>query len=72
MGLAKFALGIAIACNHIAYTIALLQIALIDHIINQFGQADANPTNTPMVAGFQIVCPNTMIPVSEAVTSWIQ
>jgi hypothetical protein len=48
---AKFTLGIAINCNHVAHTICLLQMAQIDHIVPKFNQTNAHPVDTPMVSG---------------------
>ena len=57
LGAAKFALGIAIAHDHPTHTIRLSQTALIDRIVEQFGQTDAHPVDTPMVLGLQILRP---------------
>ncbi len=50
LGLAKFALGIAISHDRPACTISLSQSAFINCVIERFGQTDAHPCDTPMVA----------------------
>ena len=50
----KYALGIAIVRDRASHTIALSQTALIDRIVEQFGQLDAHSIDTPMVPGIQI------------------
>ena len=45
---AHFCIGIAISHNRLDRTISISQAALINHIIQQFGQADADPLSTPM------------------------
>jgi hypothetical protein len=59
LGEAKFALGISISRNRADRTISLSQTALIDRIVAEFGQADAHPVDTLMVAGLnlQLVLP---------------
>ena len=44
----KDLVGIAISCNCTDRTISISQTALIDHIIQQFGQTEADPISTPM------------------------
>jgi hypothetical protein len=51
LGPAKFALGIAFSRDHVARTITLSQTAFIDKVVNRFNQADAHPSEMPMVAG---------------------
>ena len=72
LGAAKFALGISIAHDRSSRTIHLSQAALIDRIVEQFGQTDAHPTDTPMVLGLQILRPDPAIPVSSAIASWME
>jgi hypothetical protein len=48
LGEARFCVGIAISRNRADRTISISQTALIDRIIQQFGQADADPISTPM------------------------
>jgi len=68
LGPIKFALGIAIERN--ADTISLSQTAFIDRIIEQFGQTDAHPIDTPMVAGLQLRHLDKSIPIPSEVTKW--
>jgi hypothetical protein len=72
LGPVKYALGIAITRDRKSRTISLSQTALIDRIVEQFGQLDAHPTDTPMVAGYKVVRPDKTIPVSETEADWIQ
>ena len=72
LGTAKFVLSITIECDCADHSICLSQTVLIDCIVKQFGQMDAHPIDTPMVARLQIVCPDKSIPVTEPVASWIQ
>ena len=72
LGAVKYALGIAIVRDRASRTISLSQTALIDRIVEQFGQLDAHPVDTPMVLGTQIVRPDKTIPISEPVASWSQ
>jgi hypothetical protein len=72
LGAIKYALGIAIHWNLSNHTISLSQMALIDHIIEQFGQTNAHHVDTPMVTGLQIVCPDKSAPISSTLASWIQ
>lgn len=51
LGEAKFCVGIAISRDRTARTASLSQTALIDRIISQFGQSDADPISTPMDEG---------------------
>jgi hypothetical protein len=72
LGPVKYALGIAVQRDRQNHTIALSQTALIDRIVEQFGQSDANHVDTPMVAGLQIIRPDKSMPIDSAVASWIQ
>ena len=72
LGDAKFALGIAISCNLDLQTITILQTALIDCVIEQINQANANPLDTPMVASLQLCRPDKSAPISSYITSWMQ
>ena len=58
LGEARFCVGIAITHNRNRCTISLSQTALIDKIINQFGQVDANPVSTPMDPGLKLSRPD--------------
>ena len=71
LGPAKFALGIAISHDRSARTITLLQTAFIDRVIERFGQSDAHPCDTPMVAGLQLHRPDLSTPPSAEVCSWM-
>lgn len=72
LGEVKYALGIAITRNRPNRTLCLSQSALINRIVEQFGQADAHPVDTPMVPGLQIVRPDKSLPLLSHVTDWIQ
>jgi hypothetical protein len=72
LGAVKYALGIAISRDRDNRTIALSQTALIDRVIEQFGQVDAHPVDTPLPVGLQIVRPDKSTPVSEHLASWMQ
>ena len=72
LGNAKFALGIDISRNLDLQTITILQTALIDCVVEQFNQADANPLDTPMVTGLQLCRPDKSAPISSYITSWMQ
>jgi hypothetical protein len=71
LGPAKFALGIAISCDQSACTISLSQSAFIDHVIEQFGQTNTHPCDTPMVAGLQLRRPDPSTPPSAEVRDWM-
>ena len=67
LGAAKFALGIAISRDLKSCTITLSQTALIDRVVEDFGQRDAHPVSTPMVAGLQLRRPDKTPPTPELV-----
>jgi len=71
LGKAKFALGIAISCNHPSWTICLSQTALIDRVISDFGQASSHPVDTPMVPGQCLECPDKAKPIPTELSQWI-
>jgi len=48
LGEARFCVGIAISHDRANRLVSISQTALIDRIIQQFGQADADPISTPM------------------------
>jgi hypothetical protein len=48
LGEARFCVGITISRNRANRTISISQTALINRIIQQFGQADTDPISTPM------------------------
>jgi len=68
LGPIKFALGIAVECD--ANTISLSQTAFIDCVVNQFGQGDVHPVDTPMVVGLQLHRPDKSIPTPPEITEW--
>jgi hypothetical protein len=71
LGTAKFALGISISRDRPTRTIHLAQTALIDRIVEQFGQSDAHSVSTPMVQGLQITRPDPSIPVTSDIVTWM-
>jgi len=71
LGDVKYALGIGISRNRPERSISLSQTALIDRIVEQFGQTDAHPVDTPMEGGLQIVRPDKSLPVPSNVADWI-
>jgi hypothetical protein len=54
----KYALRITISHDTSSRTISLLQTALIDRVVEQFGQKHTHPTDTPMVQGLQLDRPD--------------
>jgi Reverse transcriptase (RNA-dependent DNA polymerase) len=72
LGDIKFALGIAIHRNRDTRTVSLSQTALIDRVIEQFGQLDAHPVDTPIPTGVQILRPNKNLPISGLLASWME
>ena len=54
LGEAKHCIGIAISRNIPKRTVSLSQKALIDKIIQQFGQSDSHPVSTPMDPGLKL------------------
>lgn len=70
LGSVKYTLGIGIARDRSTRTISLSQTALIDRVVEQFGQTDAHPVDTPMVAGLQIVRPDKTLPTPSHVSAW--
>ena len=67
----KYALGIAISHDRPTRSIRLSQTALIDRLVEQFGQSDTHPVLTPMVQGIQILRPDPDLPVPPNVLSWM-
>jgi hypothetical protein len=70
LGPARFALGIAIMRDLEKHSIAISQTALIDRVVNQFNQSDANPLDTPMVPGLQLRRPDKSTVVPPDVEDW--
>jgi hypothetical protein len=50
----QFVVGIAVEWDRPNHTVRLSQIALMDRIISQFGQADASPLSMPMAPGLKL------------------
>ena len=48
LGEVRFCIGIAISRNRVDRTISISQTALIDRVVQQFGQSNADPISTPM------------------------
>ena len=71
LGCVKYAFGIGILRNRENHTISLSQTALIDRIVDQFGQADAHSVDTPMVAGLQVTRPDKSSPIPSNIADWI-
>ena len=71
LGAVKFALGIAISRDRSSRTIHLSQTALIDRIVDQFGQTDSHPVSTPMVPGLIIRRPDPTLPITGNISSWM-
>ena len=72
LGTAKFALGISISRDRPSRTIRLAQTALIDRLVDQFGQTSAHPVDTPMVLGTQITRPDPTVPVPSNISTWME
>ena len=66
----KYVLGIAISCDHHNSTISLSQTSKIDQLVEEFGQKDAHPVNTPMVSGLQLRRPDKNDPTPSEVSDW--
>jgi hypothetical protein len=54
LGTARLIMGIAVTWDRATRTVALSQTALIDKIIEQFGQRDAYPTSAPLEPGSKL------------------
>ncbi len=70
LGPAKFALRIAISYDPSFHTISLSQTAYIDCLLECFNLIDANPTNTLMVTGLQLQCPDKNAPTPPKIEEW--
>jgi hypothetical protein len=68
----KYMLGIAISRDLGAKVITLSQTALIDRIVDQFKQTNAQTANTPMVTRLQLTAPDKTLPIPREVTDWIE
>ena len=71
LGSAKFALGIAISRDLHQRTISISQTALINHVVQQFGQSDAHSVDTPMVARLQLRSPDKSEPMTPELSNWV-
>jgi len=60
----RFCVGIAISCDRANPLVSISQTALIDRIIQQFGQADTDPISTPMDPSVakSLTCPSPSDP----------
>ena len=72
LGPPTFALGIAISCDRTNRTISLSQTAKIDNLVADYGQSDAHPLETPMIAGLQLRRPDKSIPVPPEISKWAE
>jgi hypothetical protein len=54
LGTARFIVGIAVTWDRTNRTVALSQTALIDKIVEQFGQKDAHPVSAPLEPGSKL------------------
>ena len=72
LGEPKYALGIAISHDLDNHSISLSQTSKIDQIIEEFGQKDARPVDTPMVTGLQLRRPDKNERIPPEITEWIE
>jgi hypothetical protein len=72
LGPAKYALGIAITHNRSDKTISISQSSFIDRIVEHFGQSDARPADTPMVARLHLQRPDKASPVPPEISEWAE
>ena len=70
LGPAKFALRIAISRDTSSHTISLSQTTYIDRLLERFNLTDANPADTPMVAGLQLHRPDKTTPTPPKIEEW--
>ena len=70
LGEPKLALGISITRDRTNRTISLSSTPKIDELIEEYGQADAHPTDTPMVAGLTLQKPDKTTLASTEVVEW--
>jgi hypothetical protein len=66
LGEPKLIVGITIRQDRTKRTISLSQTALIDKIINTYGQKEATIAATPMASGAQLLRPDPQTPLDEA------
>jgi transposase InsO family protein len=72
LGPAKYALGIAITRHRSDKTISISQSSFIDRVVDRFGQSDAQPADTPMVAGLHLQRPDKASPAPPEVSEWAE
>ena len=72
LGEPTFTLGIAISRNLNNNTISLSQAAKIEQVIEEYGQQDARPVDTPMVTGTQLQRPDKSMPVPADIAEWTE
>ena len=72
LGEPKYALGIAISRNLDNHSVSLSQTSKIDQIVEEFGQKDARPVDTPMVTGLQLRRPDKNERTPPEITEWIE
>ena len=68
----KYTLGIVITQDCPNWTISISQIAKIDHLVEEYGQANTCSTDTPMVARLQLCRPDKAMPMPLNVTKWVE
>ena len=71
LGSTKFTLGIAISRDLHQCTISISQTALIDRVVQQFGQSDAHLVDMPMVARLQLRSPDKSEPMTPELSNWV-
>jgi transposase InsO family protein len=71
LGEPRLALGIAISRDRTNHTISLSQTVKIDPLVNDYGQLDARPVDTPMVTGLQLRRPDKSAPVPAEIVQWM-
>jgi transposase InsO family protein len=72
LGEPKLALGITISRNRPNRTISLSSTPKIDELIEEYGQTDAHPADTPMVAGLQLRRPDKATLTSPEIVEWAE
>jgi hypothetical protein len=70
LGKPKYALSIAITRDHSARTISLSQTAKINKIVEEYGQRDSHPVDTPRVTGLQLRRPDKNAPIASEILEW--
>ena len=72
LGEPKLTLGITITRNRSNRTISLSSTPKIDELIDEYGQTDAHPADTPMVAGLQLRRPDKATLTSPDIVEWAE